>query len=116
MEEQNQNQNNNQAKRKFGQGLIEFLRENSVIGMAIGVIVAQISKSVIDSIVNGLFTPLISLVMPNNKIGNLVFQIRGAKFDFGSIISAFLSFVIAMTVLYIVVKKILKNEELLKKK
>lgn len=114
MEEQNQD--NNQAKKKFGQGLVEFLKENSVIGLAVGVIMAQTSKSVIDSIVNGLFTPLIGLVVPSSKIGNMMFQIRGVKFDFGSIISAALSFVITMTVLYILVKKLLKQDDLLKKK
>lgn len=115
MAEENQNQNQND-KKKFGRGLLEFLKENSVLGLAIGVITAQTSKSVIDSIVNGLFTPLIGLVVPSGKIGNLIFQIRGVRFDFGSIISAALSFIITMTVLYVLVKKLLKQEDLLKKK
>lgn len=113
MAEENQNQND---KKNFGRGLIEFLKENSVIGLAVGVIMAQTSKSVIDSIVNGLFTPLIGLIVPSSKIGNMIFQIRGVKFDFGSIISAALSFIITMTVLYVLVKKLLKKEELLQKK
>lgn len=103
-------------KKNFARGLIEFLKENSILGLAIGVIMAQTSKSVIDSIVNGLFTPLIGLVVPSSKIGNLVFQIKGVKFDFGSIISAALSFIITMTLLYVLVKKLLKKEELLQKK
>lgn len=101
-------------KPKFGQELIEFMKEYSVIGMAIGVIVAQISKDLVDSIVKGVFTPFINLIVPGDKINNLTFAINGAKFDVGIIVNALLTFTIVLVVLYIIVKKILKREDLLK--
>jgi len=105
-----------EEKKDFTKGLVEFLKEYSVIGLAIGVIVAQASKDLIDSIVKGLFTPFIDLVVPGEKFSNLAFNIVGTRFDVGSIISSFLTFIIVMIILYVVVKKILKREDLIKKK
>lgn len=112
MQEENLENNN----KNFAKGLFEFLKEYSVIGLAIGVIVAQISKDLIDSIVKGIFTPLISLIILGGSFQNLSFYIKDAKFDVGLIISNFLTFIIVLTILYILIKKILKKEKLLKKK
>lgn len=104
-----------EKKKNFAKELLEFLKEYSVIGLAIGVIVAQTSKDLIDSIVKGLFTPFIDLIVPGDKFSNLAFNIGSARFDIGSIISSSLTFVIVMVILYVVVKKILKRDDLIKK-
>ena len=103
-------------KKNFAQGLLDFLKEYSVIGLAIGVIVAQSSKTLIDSIVKGIFTPIIDLIVPGSNFENLSFKIGTAVFDIGSVISALISFLIVMTLLYVIVKKILKHDALIKKK
>jgi len=103
------------TKQTFASGLFAFLKEYSVIGLAIGVIIAQSSKTLIDAIVKGVFTPLIDLLVPGEKFQNLTFKLGGAVFDIGSIIDALLSFFIVLTVLYIIVKKLLKREDLIKK-
>jgi large conductance mechanosensitive channel len=108
--------NNQQPKQKFGQELIAFLKEYSVIGMAIGVIVAQISKDLVDAVVKGVFTPFINLIVPGDKINNLSFVVNGAKFDIGIIVNSLLTFLIVMIALYVIVKKILKRDDLLKNK
>jgi large conductance mechanosensitive channel len=104
------------VKKSFFSGLIEFLKEYSVIGMAIGVIIAQTSKDLVDSIVKGVFTPLINLIIPGEGIKNLVFTVKGSTFDVGSILSALLTFFIVMILLYLIVKRILKKDDLLAKK
>ncbi len=100
--------------KSFGQELLAFLKQYSVIGLAIGVITAQASKDLVDSIVKGVFTPLIKLLVPSGFNG-LVFTVRGASFDIGIIINAALTFVIVMAFLYLIIKKLLKNDELLEK-
>jgi len=107
---------NIEIKKSFTKGLFEFLKEYSVIGLAIGVIIAQISKDLVDTIVKGLFTPLIQLIIPGEKFQNFAFYIKDVKFDIGSILSALLTFLIVLTFLYIIIKKILKKEDLIKKK
>lgn len=109
-------ENEIKPKKTFAKELFEFLREYSVIGLAIGVIVAQISKDVVDAIVKGLFTPLIELIVPGESFQNMAFYVKGVKFDIGSIISALLTFFIVLIILYILIKKILKKEDLFKQK
>ncbi|HOZ56326.1 MAG: large-conductance mechanosensitive channel [Parcubacteria group bacterium ADurb.Bin316] len=114
MNEEIKQEEEKKQKPKFGQELVAFLKEYSVIGMAIGVIVAQTSKDLVDSIVKGVFTPFINLIVPGDKIDNLIFTIGGSKFDVGMIINALLTFIIVLIVLYIIVKKILRRDDLLK--
>jgi large-conductance mechanosensitive channel len=97
-------------------GFFDFIKEYSIISLAIGVVIAQSSTSLVNSIVKGLFTPLIELLVPGTRLNNLVFDIKGASFDVGSIVNASMTFVIVMAILYVVVKKLLKQENYLKKK
>jgi len=46
---------------------------------------------------------------------NLTFNIAGTRFDIGTIVSSLLTFIIVMVILYVVVKKILKRDDLIKK-
>lgn len=101
--------------KSFFQGLMSFLKQYSVIGLAIGVITASASKDLVDAIVKGIFTPAIKLLAPDS-FANLTFTIKGATFDFGIILNAGLTFIIVMAFLYFVIKLILKNDELLNKK
>lgn len=105
-----------EEKKHLLTGLLNFLKEYSVIGMAIGVITAQISKDLIDSIVKGLFMPLITLLIPGKGLEGLTFVVGGSKFDLGVVINNLLTFFIVMTILYIVVKKLLKRDDLIAKK
>ena len=105
-----------EEKQSFTEGLFNFLKEYSVIGLAIGVIVAQISKDLIDSMVKGVFTPFIQLMIPGDGFQSLVFYVKDVKFDLGIIISNFITFIIILTILYVLIKKILKKENLLKNK
>jgi large conductance mechanosensitive channel len=116
MDEINNQNISPEEKKRMGQGLYNFMRDFSVIGLAIGVVIAQTSTAFVHAMVKGIFTPMIELVVPGNRIDNLIFDVHGAKFDIGSIINAGLTFIIVMTILYIVFKKILKKEEYLKKK
>lgn len=101
--------------KSFFNGLMQFLKQYSVIGLAIGVIIGQASKDVIDAFVKGFFTPLIKVLMPAN-IAGLTFKINDQIFDISIIINTILTFIIVMFFLYFIIKFILKNDELLNKK
>ncbi|WKZ24637.1 MAG: MscL family protein [Patescibacteria group bacterium] len=101
--------------KSFSQGLIEFMRKYSVLGLAIGVITAQASKDLVDSFVKGVFTPAIKFFLPD-VFDDLRYTINGTVFDIGIILSAALTFIIVMVFLYFVIKFIIRNDELLNKK
>jgi large conductance mechanosensitive channel len=96
--------------KSFKSGLFDFLKEYSVIGLAIGFVIAQISKDLIDSIVKGLFMPIVNILVPSGELKNMVFYIKGSKFDIGIIINNFLTFTIILILLYLIVKKLIKLE------
>lgn len=100
----------------FFKGLIAFLKEYSVLGLAIGLIIGQASKDLVDSIVNGLFMPLIQLIISKDNFADLSVKIGDVSLEFGLVLSSFLTFVIVMSLLYFIVKKIIKNDQLLSKK
>lgn len=99
----------------FG-GLLNFLKEYSVIGLAIGLIIGQASKDLVDKIVAGLFMPLIELIVSKESFANMTFSVKGVVFDFGSVLTSLLTFLIIMMLLYFIIKKIIKNDSLLQKK
>ncbi len=101
---------------RFLKGLIDFLKEYSVIGLAIGVVVGQTSKDLVDSLVKGIFMPIVELLVSKDKFENLVFSIKNVSFDIGSVLSSFITFLIVMSLLYFIVKKIIKNDNFLPKK
>jgi large conductance mechanosensitive channel len=116
----NENKENSYFQKKinsqFLKGLLDFLKEYSVIGLAIGVIIGQTSKDLVDSLVKGFFMPIVELLVSKEKFESLVFVLRGVSFDIGSILSSLITFLIIMTFLYFIVKKIIKNDKLLPKK
>lgn len=105
-----------QKKKAFWTDFREFLKQYSVIGLAIGVVMGTAVNSLIQSLVQGIITPFIGLLIPNEKFQNLIVHVRGVDFKFGDVISATLHFVIIALLIYFVVKKLLRQEELLEKK
>jgi hypothetical protein len=47
---------------RFLQGFVDFVREQGVVGLAIGLILGFASKTVVDSLVNNIFNPIVGLL------------------------------------------------------
>lgn len=103
-------------KLTFWQSFLGFLHQYSVIGLAIGVVMGTAVNSLVQSIVQGLVLPLIGLIIPNEGFQKLVFHARGVDFKVGDVLSSLLQFVIIAFLIYVVVKKLLKQEQFLVKK
>lgn len=105
-----------ERKKAFWADFREFLKQYSVIGLAIGVVMGTAVNNLVQAFVQGIVTPFIGLLIPNEKFQNLIVHARGVEFKFGDVISATLHFVIIAVLIYVVVKKLLRQEELLEKK
>ena len=108
--------NQEQPKASFWSSFREFLKQYSVIGLAIGVVMGTAVNALVQSFVQGLITPLIELLLPGQGLSKLTFVVRGSSFRFGDVLSAVLHFAIIAFLIFFTVKKLLKQEELLKKK
>ena len=89
--------------KKFFNEFKTFISKGSVIDLAVGVIIGAAFKTIVDSLVNDVISPLIGLVADTN-FSDLVWQIGGVSIGYGAFITAILNFLIMALVLFLIVK------------
>jgi large conductance mechanosensitive channel len=98
---------------KHFNGFKGFLSQHSVIPLAIGIIIGQSTKDVVNALVEGIITPLLALIlspiMSQNTLENFEFVVGASHFQIGKFVSAFISMLIVMLVIYITVGIVLKQ-------
>lgn len=103
------------------EGFLNFVREQGVVGLAVGLVLGVAAKSVVDSTVANIFNPIIGLAGSGGSLEGkytCLKTINGActnKLGYGHVISDVLSFIIIVAIVYFVVKG-LKLDKLDKKK
>ncbi len=86
-------------------GFIEFVREQGVIGLAVGFILGGSVSKVVTSIVNDLINPILGLALGSTKgLEAAYIPFFGAKIMHGHFLSAILDFVVIASVVYFVIK------------
>lgn len=101
-------------------GFVDFIREQGVIGLAIGLVLGVQVKSVVDQLVASFIDPILGLVMPGKggldaKTFSLSVGDKTATFGYGAFLSVLISFLVVAGVVYLVFK-MLKLERLDKAK
>jgi large conductance mechanosensitive channel len=102
-------------------GFVGFLREQSVIGLAIGIVIGTQVKTVVDALVAGFINPMVALLMPGSgDLAQKIFVVHRAghgsqQFKWGNFVATLISFVIVALVIYFGFK-LLKLDKLDKKK
>ncbi len=95
---------------------VDFIREQGVIGLAIGFILGGAVSKVVSSLVSDVINPLISIIIPNtDSLASASFTLLGSTFAWGSFVTALIDFAIIAAVVYYGFK-ILKLDSLDKKK
>lgn len=87
-------------------GFRKFLMRGNLIDLAVAVVVGVAFNAVVQSLVSGLVTPLISAITGGHKknFASLKFALHGSTFHYGTVINALISFfVIAAVVYYLLV-------------
>ncbi|MDH5233373.1 MAG: MscL family protein [Gemmatimonadota bacterium] len=90
---------------------MKFLKEYSVIGLAIGVIIGAKAGELVKAIVDGMLMPLIGLVLPSGDWQNMML----GPMAVGQVIAALINFVIVAWLVFIFAKKVLKEDTVAKK-
>lgn len=102
-------------------GFTDFLRDQSVIGIGIGLVLGTQLKTVVDSITSGFVLPLTQLVLPNQQ--SLTEQVwmthiagrHSVALHWGDIAYSLFNFVVVAVIVYAIFK-LLKLDRLAKKK
>ncbi len=96
-------------------GFIDFIREQGVVGLAVGFILGGAISKVVSGLVNDIINPLLGSLLGGANLDQLAWQVGENKVMFGSFVNTTIDFIIIALVVYFGVK-ILKLDRLDKKK
>lgn len=97
-------------------GFLDFIREQGVVGLAVGFILGGAVSKLVASLVGDIISPLLALLLKNiENLQGAYLQIGSAKIMWGSFLNVFIDFVVIAFVVYFGVK-LLKLDRLDKKK
>ena len=97
-------------------GFISFVREQGVIGLAVGFILGGAVSDLIKSLIDNIINPVLGIAL--NQVDGLskaYFPIFGAKIMYGAFISTLINFAVIAAVVYVSIRQ-LKLDRLDKKK
>ena len=107
---------------KWLQGFLDFIREQGVVGLAVGFVLGVAAKGVVDSIVNNFINPIVGILYGGGgQLADKYWCIKHAsaacqsKVGYGAVISQVINFLIVAGVVYFIIKG-LKLNKLDKKK
>ena len=97
-------------------GFLDFVREQGVVGLAVGFILGGAVSKLVASLVGDIISPLLALALKNiENLQGAYLQVGSAKIMWGSFLNVLIDFVVIALVVYTGVK-VLKLARLDKKK
>lgn len=93
----------------------QFIARGNVLDLAVGVIVGGAFSSIVSSLVNNIFTPILGLIMGGIDFSNLSITFKDTKIMYGAFVQSVIDFLIVAFCLFLVVKAMnkinIKKEE-----
>ncbi len=94
------------------QGFIDFIREQGVVGLAVGFILGGAVSKLVSSLVENIINPLVGALLGKVDLADKVVNLSGdVALRWGAVLSTLIDFVIVAGVVYFGVK-ILKLDKL----
>ena len=94
----------------------KFIARGNVLDLAVGVIVGGAFSSIVTSLVNNIFTPIIGLIVGGVDFSSLSITFRDTKIMYGAFIQSVIDFLIVAFCLFIELKTVNKVTHKKKKK
>ena len=85
-------------------GFSEFIREQGVVGLAVGFILGGAISQMITSLVTNIINPLVGIVLGKVDLADRAFTVGSATLKYGAFISTLINFIIVAAVVYFGVK------------
>lgn len=91
-----------------------FLKEYKIVGVALAFVMGTASSSLVKSLVENIIMPLVTPFVPAGGWKNAVIHLGPFVIKWGAFLAEFINFVILSLVVFVIVKKILKEEKVTK--
>jgi large conductance mechanosensitive channel len=86
-------------------GFLDFIREQGVVGLAVGFILGGSVKTLVSSLVEDLINPFLSIIFgANNELAEKVLAIGMIELRWGHFLAVFIDFLVIAMVVYFGVK------------
>lgn len=96
-------------------GFIEFIREQGVVGLAIGFILGGAVSKMVSSLVTDILNPIIGMLLGKVELAHMSIKVGSATITYGNFISNLIDFSLIALVVYFGFKA-LRLDRLEKKK
>jgi large conductance mechanosensitive channel len=93
----------------------DFLMRGNVIDLAVGVIIGGAFQAIVNSLVDDIINPLLSIFLKDIDFSSLTLNILNAQIGYGSLINAIITFLINGLVIFLIIKAINKSTAAFKK-
>jgi large conductance mechanosensitive channel len=101
-------------------GFADFMRKYSILPLAVGLVIGQTTKDVVDSLVKGIISPLLAIlfekVIKTDTLSEFVVTFSGKELLLGQFIDTLIKMVIIMLIIYILLGVLLKQEQIVETK
>jgi large conductance mechanosensitive channel len=88
-------------------GFMDFIREHSVVGLAVGLAIGLSVTELVTAIVEGFINPMVGVILPSdNNLKEASFTLLGSEFLWGNILLNFINLIAVAALIYFVVKGI----------
>jgi large conductance mechanosensitive channel len=82
----------------------DFLNQGDFVTIAVGLIIALQVKAIVDAIIGGIINPILSAIVGKNDFEQFGFDIGKARISIGLVISALLTFVAVLAIVFLILK------------
>lgn len=93
----------------------DFLKEYKIIGLAIAFIMGVAATTLVKALVDNIIMPIITPFIPGGAWQTATFSLGPIVISWGAFLAALINFVIIAWVVFVIAKKLLKEEKVEKK-
>ncbi|MFH1849695.1 MAG: MscL family protein [archaeon] len=93
----------------------EFLKEYKVLGLAIAFIIGVASKDLVNSLVENIVMPFMNPLIPHGTWETATMALGPVSIKWGAFLGSAINFLIIAVVVFVIAKKILREEKAEKK-
>lgn len=93
-----------QAKPSMAREFISFVRQQGVVGLAVGFIFGAAISDLVGSLVNDIVDPLLGLLLGRGKLDAAVLSIGTTNIAWGRFLSAIIDFGVISVVVFLIVR------------